>query len=173
MAFGESCSLKHQQKTRTCNQLLQKLFFASFTSTPLPTPSANLPYVLNLIRISTSTKPHFNLSPSIPTMAHQPSPTDPHRQLRLISIFAFIPAVAFLLPCGLISSRELPAIGLAPMFCSSSFQLITFGSRPRALKMTVFMNALLAAFLLGMLIPRCVNARLSSPLVVNLFRMLT
>ena len=82
--------------------------------------------------------------------------TDPHRQLRLISIFAFIPALALILPCGLISHMPFPAVGLVPMFCSSLFQIITIGSRLRALKMTVFMNVLLAAFLLGMLIPRFV-----------------
>ena len=95
---------------------------------------------------------------------YAPPSSDPHRQLRLISIFAFIPAFALLLPCGLISNREWPVIGIAPMFCSSLFQLITIGSRPRLPKTTVFINISLATFLLGILIPRFVERKLTSSL---------
>jgi hypothetical protein len=83
-----------------------------------------------------------------------PPAIDPHRQLRIISIFAFIPALSLLLPCGMISHAAWPAVGIAPMFFSSLFQAITIGSKPRMLKTTVLINTLLAAFLLAILVPR-------------------
>ena len=79
---------------------------------------------------------------------------DAHYHLRLVAICAFVPALALLLPCGIISARPLPAIGIAPMFFSAGFQTMTIGGTSRMHKTTIFINLLIAVFLLSTLVPR-------------------
>jgi hypothetical protein len=126
------------------------------------TSSQTFSYIANLIHrhswVSTSTT--SLCLEFLPTaMNHRkdsPQVIDPHRQLRIISAFAFLPAFAMLLPCGLISNVAWPAVGIAPMFFSSLFQAIALIMPPRLPTTTVFINTFLAVFLLAILIPRCV-----------------
>jgi hypothetical protein len=86
-----------------------------------------------------------------------PKAGDPYRGLRIVAMFGFIAALALLLPCGILTSRTLPALGIAPMFFSAASQIVTIGSRPQMPIATVFINLLLAAFLFSVLLPRSVR----------------
>ena len=44
---------------------------------------------------------------------------EPHRQLRIVTLLAFIPGFALLLPYGIITAKPLPAVGIAPLFFSA------------------------------------------------------
>lgn len=82
---------------------------------------------------------------------------DPYRQLRVMAICGFVPALSLLLPCGILTAKVLPALGIAPMFFSAAFQLATIGARPRFPKATVCINLFLATFLFSVLLPRFVK----------------
>lgn len=82
---------------------------------------------------------------------------DQHRKLRIVAICTFIPALALLLPCGIISGKPLPTIGIAPMFFSAAFQAATINGRPRLPMTTFCINVFLAAFLFSILLPRSVD----------------
>jgi hypothetical protein len=96
-----------------------------------------------------------------------PQQTDQHRALRIVAICTFIPAFALLLPCGIISARPVPAIGIAPMFFSSAFQVLTIGGKPRLPKTTFCIHLFLASFLISVLVPRLVEIRISLLLLLH------
>jgi hypothetical protein len=88
---------------------------------------------------------------------HTKSPSqqaDQYRALRIVAICSFVPAVALLLPCGIISARPVPAIGIAPMFFSSAFNALTVNGKPRLPKTTLCIHLFLASFLISILVPR-------------------
>ena len=111
------------------------------------------------IRISNTAKSYYTqTSLSMAALDHTQSPpqqaADQYRALRLISICAFVPAVALLLPCGIITGRPVPALGIAPMFFSSAFSALMINGKPRLPKTTLCIHVFLAAFLIGVLVPR-------------------
>jgi hypothetical protein len=85
-----------------------------------------------------------------------PHQADQHRTLRIVAICSFIPALALLLPCGIISALPLPVVGIAPMFFSSAFNAITINGKPRLPKTTLFVHLFIASFLISILVPRLV-----------------
>jgi hypothetical protein len=99
------------------------------------------------------------ISQSMAMHHSHPSPKagDPYRGLRIVAIFDSIAATAMLLPCGIITHKTWPVLGVAPMFFSAVFQVTTIGASPRMPKMTIFINLLLAASLLSVLLPRSVG----------------
>jgi hypothetical protein len=96
----------------------------------------------------------------------EPSPqqTDQHRTIRIVTICAFVPAVALLLPCGIISALPLPVVGIAPMFFSSAFSALTIDGRPRLPKTTFCIHLFIASFLISVLVPRLVGLDFNFPL---------
>ena len=49
-----------------------------------------------------------------------------YRQLRVVTILAFLLAVCLLLPHGMVAERPFPAIGIAPMFFSAAMGVLIF-----------------------------------------------
>jgi hypothetical protein len=83
-------------------------------------------------------------------------PGEDYRQLRMITILAFLLAVALLLPHGIIAETALPAIGIAPMFFSAAMGGLSFTGVLRSPKTKASMDLMLAAFIFSIMVPRCV-----------------
>lgn len=103
------------------------------------------------------------------------------RALRIITILTFEPALALLIPHGIVSHQICPALGLVPMFLSACLGLIHVFRTVKARSVDSFIDAFLAAFLLSIMIPAFVvvaeSRRLSKgllgaygtmPLIINL-----
>lgn len=95
-----------------------------------------------------------------------PQQADQHRALRIVTICAFVPAVALLLPCGIISALPLPVVGIAPMFFSAAFSALTINGTPRLPKTTFCIHLFLASFLISILVPRLVELDFNLSLAV-------
>jgi len=94
-----------------------------------------------------------------------PQKADQHRAPRIVATCAFVPAVALLLPCGIISALPLPVVGIAPMFFSSAFSFLKINGTPLSPKTTFFIDLLIAMFLISVLLPRFVGLSLQFSLI--------
>jgi len=83
-------------------------------------------------------------------------PEEEYRQLRVITILAFLLATALLLPHGVIAERPLPAMGIAPMFFSAAMGVLVFTGMLRLPRTKASMDLILAVVLLIFMVPRCV-----------------
>jgi len=79
-----------------------------------------------------------------------------YRQLRVITILAFVLAAAMLLPYGAITQSALPAIGIAPMFFSAAMGILIFTGMLKSPWTKASMDGGLAVLLLIFMIPWCV-----------------
>jgi hypothetical protein len=137
------------------------------TSDPLPFPTHNSPIGFTVFHhlmcciFPEHTPPSSSSNRLLPTTMDRSNSSskasDPYRGLRIIAMFDFIAALALLLPCGILTNKPLPALGIAPMFFSAASQLVVIGARPQMPISTVFINLLLAVFLFSILIPRSVR----------------
>ena len=92
-------------------------------------------------------------------MVHPISPSqdeEEHRWLRVVTVLAFLPAFALLLPYGIISARPLPTVGIAAMFFSAAFSTLVLGGGVRSPGVRACSDLLLTASIIVILIPRYV-----------------
>lgn len=82
--------------------------------------------------------------------------TEQHRQLRFVTFLAFIPGFSLLLPYGVITAKGLPAVGIAPLFFSAFSGALVLTSRIKTPGAKAWIDILLAAFFISVLIPRFV-----------------
>jgi hypothetical protein len=85
-----------------------------------------------------------------------------HRWLRITTVLAFFPAIVLLLPYGIISARPLPTVGIAVMFFSATFSTLVLGGGVHSPGTRACGDLLLAASIMAILIPRCVERVCSS-----------
>lgn len=83
-------------------------------------------------------------------------PGEDYRQLRVITVLASLLGMCLLLPHGIVSERALPAIGIAPMFCSAVSGILTFTGMLKSPRTKAWMDLILAASLFSIMIPGCV-----------------
>lgn len=81
---------------------------------------------------------------------------EPHRQLRIVTLLAFIPGFALLLPYGIITAKPLPAVGIAPLFFSACSGALALTSSLRTPGAKAWIDILMAGFFIAVLIPRFV-----------------
>lgn len=79
-----------------------------------------------------------------------------HRHLRILTLLAFIPGFSLLLPYGIVTAKPLPAVGIAPLFFSASSGALVLTGRLRTPGAKAWIDVLLAAFFISVLIPRFV-----------------
>ena len=92
--------------------------------------------------------------PLLPT--HNNMDTKPRdRALRVITIFALVPALAFLIPHGAETEQVFPALGLIPAGLSAIIGLWHAAGYRMDILLTVLIDVFLSCFLIGMLIPGC------------------
>ena len=110
------------------------------------------------MRVDQEGKRFTTILTDIPRSAMEPTNTTfdsrSESQLRLITIAAMIPALALLIPHGVITYQALPAIGLVPMAMSavSGAAILLYkisDKRKATTDICVFLS------LLAVLIPRC------------------
>lgn len=89
---------------------------------------------------------------NLPDFAQRPE--EEYRQLRAITILAFLIAVATLLPHGAITERPLPAIGIAPMFFSATTGALIFAGMLKVPRTKAGIDLVLAVVLFVILVPR-------------------
>jgi hypothetical protein len=80
-----------------------------------------------------------------------------HRWLQITTVLAFLPTFALLLPYGIISARPLPTVGITAMFLSATFSTPVLRGGVRSLSTRACCDLLLAASLMIILAPRCVQ----------------
>lgn len=81
-----------------------------------------------------------------------------YRQLRVVTILAFLLAVCLLLPHGMVAERPFPAIGIAPMFFSAAMGVLIFTGMLRSPKKKAVADLTIAALLFAIMVPRCVTS---------------
>lgn len=84
-------------------------------------------------------------------MMDTPNPLD--CILRTTTFIAFFPALTLLIPYGIVSSTEIPALGLIPAFFSAIFGLFSLTAKPRGGHLVLYIDIFLAVFLISILIP--------------------
>ena len=75
------------------------------------------------------------------------------RLLRWITIWSFVPAIAFLIPHGALTNMPCPAIGLIPQGLSACFGVFHIYRRLNTRGIDIAVDLFLAIFLIGTLIP--------------------
>lgn len=80
-----------------------------------------------------------------------PSPLD--CVLRTATFIAFFPALALLIPHGVIACIPIPALGLIPAFFSAVFSLFSLKSQSRFGHSVLYIDMFLAISLISILIP--------------------
>lgn len=83
----------------------------------------------------------------------KPSINASERTLRAITVLAFVPAVALLIPHGILTKDFCPAIGLVPAFLSFCFSIVRITNKAKSRRANISIDAFIAAFLVGTLIP--------------------
>lgn len=79
------------------------------------------------------------------------SPAD--RTLRLITIWAWIPAISLLIPYGVYTAQIVPPLALIPMTFSAIFGLHKVLSKSSNRGFTIFMDVFIANFLVSIIVP--------------------
>ena len=92
-------------------------------------------------------------SPSSPSNGRRPD-----RTLRIITIVAFIPALALLTPSGVVTARPLPAIGLVPMAMSLVVSMAALGSKKSSSRMRPMADSIVAVSLMIVMVFRSVHS---------------
>ncbi|KAM0692419.1 hypothetical protein Q7P36_008622 [Cladosporium allicinum] len=72
----------------------------------------------------------------------------PDRTLRIITIVAFVPALALLIPSGVVTARPLPAIGLVPMAMSLVVSMAALASKKSSSRMRPMADSIVAVSLM-------------------------
>jgi uncharacterized membrane protein YhaH (DUF805 family) len=80
----------------------------------------------------------------------------PDRALRITTIIAFVPALALLIPSGVVTAKPLPAIGLVPMAMSLVVSLAALTSKKSSVRMRPTADTIVAASLMVVMVFRCV-----------------
>jgi len=80
----------------------------------------------------------------------------PDRTLRIITIVAFIPALALLIPSGVVTAKPLPAIGLVPMAMSLVVSMAALSSKKSAVNIRPTADAIVASSLMIVMVFRLV-----------------
>jgi hypothetical protein len=96
-------------------------------------------------------------------------PVEDNRQLRMITILAFLLGVPLILSHGIVTTRTLPALGIAPMFFSATMGALILTGRLRSPRIIAPIDLMMVAFLFCFMVPRCVGfiARLNETVMVN------
>jgi hypothetical protein len=84
------------------------------------------------------------------------SNNEEYRQLRAVTVLAFIPGFSLLLPAGVSSSHALPATGIAPLAFSACQGVLILTGRLQLASKKALIDLLLALFFFAILVPRCV-----------------
>jgi hypothetical protein len=79
-----------------------------------------------------------------------------YRQLRAVTVLAFIPGFSLLLPAGIRSSHALPAMGIAPLAFSACQGVLILTGRLQLASKKALIDLFLAIFFFAVLVPRCV-----------------
>ena len=82
----------------------------------------------------------------------------PDRTLRIITIVAFVPALALLIPSGVVTARPLPAIGLVPMAMSLVVSMAALGSKKSSSRMRPMADSIVAVSLMIVMVFRSVHS---------------
>lgn len=93
----------------------------------------------------------------MPSKAQESSISESDRTLRIISIITFIPAIAILIPHGVLSDHPCPAIGLIPMSLSAAYGIVLINKTIKSQSIDTFIDAFLAVFLIGILVPTLID----------------
>jgi uncharacterized membrane protein YhaH (DUF805 family) len=80
----------------------------------------------------------------------------PDRTLRIITIVAFVPALALLIPSGVVTARPLPAIGLVPMAMSLVVSMAALASKKSSSRMRPMADSIVAVSLMIVMVFRLV-----------------
>jgi hypothetical protein len=93
-------------------------------------------------------------------MASPPSPPNgrPDRTLRIVTIVAFVPALALLIPSGVVTAKPLPAIGLVPMAMSLVVSMAALGSKKSLTRMRPMADTIVATSLMIVMVFRSVHS---------------
>lgn len=75
------------------------------------------------------------------------------RNLRLLTIVGWIPAVAFLLPHGIITEMMCPVLGIIPMTFSALAGLAHLAGKAKSRAGNIVLDLFCACFLISILIP--------------------
>jgi hypothetical protein len=75
------------------------------------------------------------------------------RQLRLITIWVFIPGIILLLKAGFSTRNELPFISIMPMTLSAFLGLVAVASKERPMPWAMYADLCMAIFLISILVP--------------------
>lgn len=79
-------------------------------------------------------------------------------QLRLITICAFIPGIALLVPAGLATKHALPFLNLIPLSISAFLGLVAIATREKPVPKIVYADLFIGLFIIIVLIPTYVLA---------------
>jgi hypothetical protein len=75
------------------------------------------------------------------------------RVLRLITIWAWIPAMCLLIPYGVIAGKVVPPLGLIPISISAVFGLVMISRNSTPRGVIISMDVFIAAFLFSIIVP--------------------
>jgi uncharacterized membrane protein YhaH (DUF805 family) len=125
-------------------------FFSLHPSPYLHLDYSSFPRTLLLIQLQIHTI--SMASPSRPSNGRRPD-----RTLRIITIVAFVPALALLIPSGVVTARPLPAIGLVPMAMSLVISMAALGSKKSPSKMRPMADSIVAVSLMIVMVFRSVH----------------
>lgn len=91
-------------------------------------------------------------------MENQSSPSNgrPDRALRITTIVNFVPALALLIPSGVVTAKPLPAIGLVPMAMSLVVSMAALTSNKSSVRMRPTADTIVALSLMTVMIFRFV-----------------
>jgi hypothetical protein len=89
-------------------------------------------------------------------MQDSPSKGGEYRQLRAVTVLAFIPGFSLLLPAGIRSSHALPATGIVPLAFSACQGILILTGRLQLASKKALIDLVLALFFFAVLVPRCV-----------------
>ena len=89
-------------------------------------------------------------------------PRCPDLAARALTIFLWIPALAFLVPYGVDTGSICPAIGMIPTTLSALIGVVHVTGRARSQPLNIALDLFAACFLLGILIPGWVTLAESS-----------
>jgi hypothetical protein len=83
-------------------------------------------------------------------------PVEDYRQLRMITILAFLLGLPLILSHGIVTTRTLPALGIAPMFFSATMGALILTGRLKSPRIKAPMDLMMVASLFCFMVPRYV-----------------
>jgi predicted nucleic acid binding AN1-type Zn finger protein len=81
----------------------------------------------------------------------------PDRTLRIVTIVAIIPALALLIPSGVVTAKPLPAIGLVPMAMSAVVSMAALASKKSSTRVRPTADVIVATSLMIVMVFRLVH----------------